>query len=54
MSRESNDAFEAFAKRKGYRPGTWNYIRAAEAWQAAIAWALTHGVTPTEGGPSNG
>lgn len=42
MSRETNDAFEAFAERKGYRPGTWNYIRTAEAWQEAIAFAVTH------------
>lgn len=47
MSRESNDAFEAFAARKGYKPGTWNYIRTAEAWQAAIAWAATYGVMGT-------
>lgn len=39
MSRESNDAFDAWAKRKGYRPGTWNYIRTAEAWQEATAFA---------------
>jgi hypothetical protein len=39
MSRESNDAFEAYAAREGYKPGTWNYIRAARAWQAAIVYA---------------
>lgn len=39
MSRESNDAFDAFAAREGYKPGTWNYIRAQKAWQAAIAHA---------------
>lgn len=53
MSWESNDAFEAYAAREGYRPGTWNYIRAQRAWQAAIAWALTHGVNPCEA-PSYG
>jgi hypothetical protein len=39
MSRESVDAFDAWAKRKGYRPGTWNYIRTAEAWHTATAQA---------------
>jgi hypothetical protein len=39
MSRESNDAFDEWAKRKGYKPGTWNYIRTAEAWQAATLFA---------------
>ena len=42
MSRESNDAFDAYAKREGYKPGTWNYIRAAKAWNAALAWAAEH------------
>jgi hypothetical protein len=39
MSRESNDAFEAYAAREGYKPGTWTYIRAQRAWHAAIAYA---------------
>jgi hypothetical protein len=47
MSRESNDAFDAFAKRKGYKPGTWNYIRTAEAWQTAIAFATPVGQPAT-------
>lgn len=49
MSRESNDAFDAYAAREGYKPGTWNYIRAQRAWQAALAWAQTHGVARLDG-----
>jgi hypothetical protein len=39
MSRESNDAFDAYAVREGLNPGTWKYIVAQRAWHAAIAYA---------------
>ncbi len=47
MSRESNDAFDAYAAREGYKPGTWNYIRAARAWAAALEWARAADVSGT-------
>jgi hypothetical protein len=43
MSRESNDAFDAYAAREGYKPGTWDYLRTQRAWNAALAWAQTSG-----------